>query len=89
VAGLLLLEGLTVSKTAKSNRKRKDFNINHTVMQFRLRLGLSPEQFASDIGTSPSFIRKLEDGVIDADYETLELCAHAFNMELSEMLSPE
>ncbi len=57
-------------------------------MQFRLRLGLTTEQFALDIGSSPSFVRKLEDGVLDVDFETLEKCAHAFNLELSD-LSPE
>ncbi|MBX9695029.1 MAG: hypothetical protein K2Z81_21775 [Cyanobacteria bacterium] len=61
--------------------------IGRTIRQFRQICGLSRKEFANDIGTSPSFVPMLEWGLVDSDICTLERCALAFNMKLSDLLS--
>ncbi|MBX9693422.1 MAG: helix-turn-helix domain-containing protein [Cyanobacteria bacterium] len=61
--------------------------LGQVIRRMRLSLGLSPADFSEDIGSSTSFIIRLEEGTVDADLRTLERCANALGIELSSLMS--
>jgi ribosome-binding protein aMBF1 (putative translation factor) len=55
------------------------------VIQTRGDLGLSQKQLAAQMGTSRTYVSKLEAGAVVPTIATLERLAHAVNMDLSEV----
>lgn len=60
--------------------------VAEVIRQFRLAAGLSPREFAEDIGTSPSFVIRMEAGQVDIDMRLLIRCAEALHTEPADLL---
>jgi transcriptional regulator with XRE-family HTH domain len=60
-------------------------SLGQKIREFRLALGLSPIEFGDDIGKNQYYVLQLEDGKIDIDLLTLEKCAKALGLEISEL----
>ena len=77
-----------MSEMRGETRKPTDMSkrIGQALRRLRLTLGVTPREFADDVGLSPAFVIRLEHGLVDCDIRTLEKCARALNMELSEIL---
>lgn len=60
--------------------------IGRTVKRFREALGVTQLELASDMGASTSFVLSLEQGNINVDLSSLEICAHALYMDVKELL---
>lgn len=57
-----------------------------TIRSFRLAFGLTPKEFADNIGCSVPYVMRLEDGRVDPEIGLVERCARALNIEISELL---
>jgi Helix-turn-helix. len=57
-----------------------------TIRQFRLALGFSTETLAEEIGITTSRLAKIEEGSQEIDVRTLQSCANALDMQLSELI---
>lgn len=56
------------------NRTSNFKSLGKTVREFRLLLGLTPAEFADDVGCSSTFMVRLEEGEVSVDIRTLEKC---------------
>jgi transcriptional regulator with XRE-family HTH domain len=64
--------------------------IGRVIRQLRLEQGITPSEFAEDICRIPSFVRRLENGLVDdLDLITLEKCAKALHVDVDILLSSE
>lgn len=57
-----------------------------TIRQFRLALGFSTETLAEEIGITTSRLAKIEEGAQEIDVRTLQACATALDMQLTELI---
>lgn len=60
--------------------------LGRKIKECRLALGLTPKEFADDIGCTTSYVLRLEEGSLDPQLRLIEKCADVFGIELSELI---
>lgn len=69
-----------MTKAAKIGIHRQ---LGQAIRQLRLAMGLTPKEFADDIGKERSFLLALEEGAVEVDLTTIERCASTLGLEIS------